>query len=289
MAKDKLRRTRFNKIVGPKIQHLREKWNLTREEMGQRLGLPRLTIWRWETAQQTINLPDAATLADFFKIKVDDLLSDDSIIIQSPMIIFDCEIVKAIPPKDGKKVKEINYCAGWRDFDNMGISVISAYDYVEDRYRIFCQDNFSEFQTLLEKRNVIVGFNSLAFDNKLCAANGIYVPAEKSYDILVEVWKAKGLGKTFNIKNSHRYLGLGLDNLVQINFEQKKTGNGELAPVFWQERKIGAVADYCLTDVWLTKMLMDRILETGQLLDSHKNSFGKILEVEKPEPVSCIL
>lgn len=45
------------------------------------------------------------------------------------MIIYDCEIVKAIPNKEGLLIPNIQYCAGWREFSEMGISCIGAYDY----------------------------------------------------------------------------------------------------------------------------------------------------------------
>jgi len=191
-------------------------------------------------------------------------------------IIYDCEIIKAIPPQLQTGIK---YCKGWRDFKNMGISVIGAYDYLENRYRVFMSDNFDEFQKLVDKRDKIIGFNSLAFDNKLCAANRIIVRDSKSYDLLAEVWKAKGLGSEFDIENSHRYLGLGLDKLAEVNLGLNKTGHGDLAPIQWQQGKIGAVIDYCLTDVHLTKRLISRILETGQLLDSHTESYGKLIKI----------
>ena len=198
------------------------------------------------------------------------------------MIIYDCEIVKAIPPKDGAKLEGIEYCKGWRDFQNMGISITGCYDYAEDRYHVFCRDNFSKLKKLIDNRDIIIGFNSLAFDNRLCKANGLNVPDSKSYDLLVEVWKAKGLGDKFNPDKAHEYLGLGLDPLTEINLGQHKSGHGEIAPVQWQRGEIGAVIDYCLNDVRLTKQLIDKVIETGKLKDPHKNTKGQILYIRKP-------
>ena len=189
------------------------------------------------------------------------------------MIIYDCEIVKAIPPKDGSLIDGIEYCDGWRDFENMGISVIGAYDYVEDRYRIFCEDNFGAFQDLADSADLVVGFNSIAFDNALCAASGITVPKEKSYDILVETWKAHGLGPKF-VYPSH--MGFSLDAIAASNLQEKKSGNGAMAPVDWQQGRIGSVIDYCLQDVRLTKRLMDMILEFGQLISPKTNELVDI-------------
>lgn len=40
------------------------------------------------------------------------------------VIIFDCEIEKAILPKGTEPLTDIEYCEGWHDIENMGISVI---------------------------------------------------------------------------------------------------------------------------------------------------------------------
>lgn len=67
-----------------------------------------------------------------------------------PLLVYDCEIVKAIPSSKEAPTPGIEYCAGWRDFANMGISVIGAYDYETDRYRVFLEDGFQEFAELVQ-------------------------------------------------------------------------------------------------------------------------------------------
>lgn len=185
------------------------------------------------------------------------------------LTIYDCEIVKAIPPKeDSERLKGIEYCAGWRDFFNLGISVICVYDYQEDRYRVFCADNFQQFQTLVDNSDVIIGFNNLAFDNRLCKANRLNVPDEKSYDLLVEVWAAAGLGPEYQYPS---HSGFGLDACVKANFlNEAKSGHGAAAPVQWQRGQIGAVIDYCLQDVRLTKLLVDKVIKEGCLNNPQK-------------------
>jgi len=176
-----------------------------------------------------------------------------------PWLIYDCEIIKGILKKDDYPIPGVQYCDGWRDFANMGISVICAYDYGESRYRVFCRDNFEDFQSLAEDRNV-VSFNGLAFDDKLCEANGLRVKTQ--YDILVATWVAAGLPPEFSYPT---HIGYGLDAICQANHIGRKTGNGALAPIQWQQGKIGAVIDYCLHDVRITKLLFDEILSVGKL------------------------
>lgn len=183
-------------------------------------------------------------------------------------ILYDCEIVKAIPNRDGSKLDGIEYCAGWRDFANMGVSVTGVYDYVDGRYRVFCKDNIAEFAKLISERDLCVGFNSIPFDNELLKASGWPYPLpEKCYDLLREIWAANNLGPEFNFKT---HGGYGLDAVCEKNFGSRKSGEGALAPVLWQQGKIGAVIDYCLNDCLLEKQLFDAALRG----DTIKNPKG---------------
>lgn len=192
------------------------------------------------------------------------------------MIIFDCEIVKAIAKKPEDRIPGIQYCEGWRDFSGMGISVICAYDYSTTRYRVFCQDNFAEFQKLVHEAGKVIGFNSLAFDNPLCAAHGLDIPVEKSWDLLSEIWAADGLSRSFEYPS---HIGYSLDECSRVNFGFQKSGNGALAPVLWQRGQIGEVIDYCLNDIRLTKALVDAIIDHGEIRNP-KN--GSLLRITPP-------
>ncbi len=189
------------------------------------------------------------------------------------MLIYDIEIVKAVPSPqskpNGEGIPGIEYCGGWGDKQNMGVSCIGAYDYTDDRYRVFMRDNFAEFQKLVDSHDLIVGFNSLAFDNVVCAAAGIKVPDEKSYDLLVEIWDGAGVGRVFAGKKTG---GFGLDACCKANFGTEKSGNGAFAPVDFQRGNFGALIDYCLNDVTLTKQLLDRIQTQGHIIDPRNTS-----------------
>ena len=161
-------------------------------------------------------------------------------------LIYDIEIKKGILGKGEEALAGYEYCAGWHDHANMGISVIGAYDYAEDRYRVFCEDNMHEFSEAVDKADKIVGFNNVAFDNAVIAACWgplVKLPEgwqAKSYDLLVEIWHAAGLGPTFNYKT---HGGYGLDAVCERNFGLKKTGHGAKATIFWQRGMIGNVID----------------------------------------------
>lgn len=170
-------------------------------------------------------------------------------------ILYDCEIARCIPPQwnEGERDPELEYCGGWDDFKGMGISVIAVYDLWQDCYRIFLEDNFNEFQKLVDARHGIIGFNSTSFDDNLCYAHGIKVAT--TYDLLAEVRIASGQPPHY-VKGQTRG-GYSLEQLAQANLGYGKSGTGSLAPELWQRGQRGAVIDYCLGDVAITKKLFE--------------------------------
>ncbi len=194
------------------------------------------------------------------------------------MLIYDIEILKAIPPKDAREmIPGVEYCAGWHDHKNMGIACICAYDYQTDRYRVFTEANLPDFLKLVSERQLLVGFNSIAFDNKVLEAVTGFTPPNTDYDILREIWVSLGLSPTFQYPS---HAGYGLDEMCRANFGTTKTGNGAMAPVFWQEKKYGEVIDYCLNDVKLTKQLFDKAL-AGESIKNPKT--GEYTFLRLPE------
>lgn len=195
------------------------------------------------------------------------------------IIIYDLEIIRAIPNRDGSKEEGIEYCTGWHDHQNMGISVNGVYDYYEDRYRVFTDDNRDEWQHLLLRNPIAVGFNSIPFDNAVLSQTGWKVPeSETCYDILREQWMAAGLGPDFQYPS---HAGYGLDDTCKANKMPGKTGNGALAPILWQRAEIGKVIDYCLTDVHRTKLLLDRIINAGGLYSPKNGEWVNMRPVQK--------
>lgn len=191
------------------------------------------------------------------------------------MLIYDCEIINAIPPRKGEeRIPGIKYCAGWNDYENMGISVIAVFDYLQWEYRVFCQDNFDQFQALMDESGLLIGFNNLAFDNNLLRAAGFRVEDKKCVDLLPIIWEAAGLKPPYDPKT---HAGFGLEAICQYNFQQGKSGRGDLAPVMWQQGRIGLVIDYALRDIKLTKLLYDHLNLSGWIKDPRN---GQYLQIE---------
>lgn len=199
------------------------------------------------------------------------------------MLIYDIEIENAILGKDETPYPDVKYCKGWSDHAGMGISCIGVYSYEDDRYRVFMRDNFDGFLNLLANHTVCVGFNSIGFDNRVILQyikdEGVRRGLENyfkvaSYDILAEIWKSLGLNPEKFYWGTHG--GYGLDAMCEANFGTKKTGNGALAPVWFQRGEYGKLIDYCLNDVRLTKQLLDYILRVGHLKSPKGGFLDKI-------------
>lgn len=173
------------------------------------------------------------------------------------MFIYDIEIQNGIAPRNPAERKaNIKYCAGWEDYAAMGVAVIGVWDYKTDSSRVFGEYELKDFQKFVDSQDIAIGFNNNRFDNNILRANGVVILPSKSYDILHEVYSAIG----------SRQKGCRLDDIVKANFSNAgKTGNGAEAPELWQKGFYIKVIDYCLNDVRLTKMILDRILRFGYI------------------------
>ena len=158
--------------------------------------------------------------------------------------------------------------------------MIGAYDGLEDRFRVFLEDNFSEFQALVEDHGLlgspIVGFNSVAFDDRLCAANNIQVQTD--YDILRAVWAAAGLGPDYD---NDTHAGYSLDDILRANKLGQKSGHGAQAPIDWQQGRRGAVIDYCVQDANKEYRVLRKIIDQGFIVNPKEPT--TILHVDPPE------
>lgn len=175
-------------------------------------------------------------------------------------LIYDCEIIKCIPGRDGSKKSGFEYCAGWNDHANMGISLIGAWLSWDNSIRLYPKSAFYKFQEAAREAEMIVGFNSISFDDKLCQANDIEIQTD--YDLLSEVWAAAGMPRQYTPGKTRA--GYKLENLAQANLGRGKSGSGELAPELWQRGKQWEVARYLTDDVLITKEIF---LRRAELID----------------------
>lgn len=193
------------------------------------------------------------------------------------MLVYDCEIARAIPAKNTLPIRGIRYCEGWRDFEGMGIACIAVYDYKTDDVRVFCYDNLSSFQDLVDARSVVVGYYNWNFDDPLVEAHGVRIPEEKSYDLYREIYKAHGYSFA---KREH---GLKLGDCARVNLNGRdKTDDPAMAPVNWQRGLVGTVIDYCIQDVMMVRDLLDLVI-AGEFLSPKTK---RLLRVRPPKGIS---
>lgn len=203
------------------------------------------------------------------------------------VLVYDVEIEAAVPPKHEVDRQEgVRYCGGWHDHANMGVSVIGACEVSDGRseYRVFLRDNFGEFAAAVMDADLLVGFNQIGFDNRVIHANNdlFGLPegwADSSYDLLLETWRAAGLGPDYDPAT---HAGFGLDALAKANLGRGKSGTGEGAPVLWQRGEKGKVIDYCLRDVALTAELFRRVIYGARLTDPRQGHVDEALALRWP-------
>ncbi|MBD2394182.1 hypothetical protein H6G11_07905 [Cyanobacterium aponinum FACHB-4101] len=206
------------------------------------------------------------------------------------ILIYDAEIINCIPSKTEKIDHNLSYCRGWDDYLGMGISVVGTwrnYDLlkmgkicltipkplgiheafvnennVQNQHLGNNLDSFNYLQKIIYRADKIVGFNSTAFDDKLCQANGIDITT--NYDLLSEIRIATNQPAKYVYGLTRK--GYALKDLSRANLTINKTSTGELAPVLWQKGKKQEVIDYCLNDVKILKELYFLFIK-GELYD----------------------
>lgn len=176
-------------------------------------------------------------------------------ILKSNIFCYDLEIKRMIElNKEKERLPFIEYCEGFHDFSNMGISTMAAYQTVDDRYRLFMDDNKAQAADAISKADLIVTYNGIRFDHNLLKAEwAIEYDQSKEYDLLHEIWRSLGIADQDFDKEMHS--GYGLDKMAKANLGFGKTDQGVFAPLNYQVNRIGYVADYNLGDVARTWQL----------------------------------
>ena len=192
-------------------------------------------------------------------------------------LIYDCEIIKMIPPKGGVLDPNYQYCDGWHDHANMGISCIGWAHSNGSEGVLVCEGEWQEIWGSIVSSNTqfLIGFNSKAFDDKLVVASRFnefmisngnwWDDQEFKTDIdLLELIRLAAYGSNSwkDCPKGHSY---ALGKIGAAN-GFPKTGSGELAPKLWQDGRQKEVIEYCLNDVRITRELFELGLR-GELVD----------------------
>ena len=156
----------------------------------------------------------------------------------------------------------------------LDISVVGIHDSETGLYSSFLEEEFIKLWPILERADMLIGFNSDHFDIPLLNK---YYPGDltkiKSLDILKEIKSTYGRR-------------MRLDQLAEGTLGSNKTGGGSDAVNWWNAGEVEKVRAYCLNDVKLTKDLYDYALTNGKLIFKEGGTLNEIkLDVsdwEKP-------
>jgi DEAD/DEAH box helicase domain-containing protein len=156
-------------------------------------------------------------------------------------IIFDCETSNLFTD------------VGSSDSSALDLSVVCIYDSETGEYSSYFQNELKNLWPILEKADLLIGYNSDHFD----------IPLLNKY-YSGDLTKIKSLDLLKEIKNS---LGrrLKLDTIAEATLGKNKSGHGLEATTWWKQGKYEEVKKYCLDDVKITKEIYEYALKNGIL------------------------
>lgn len=139
------------------------------------------------------------------------------------------------------------------DVNEQELTVIAIHDSLTNEYSSYFKEELPRLWPILEHADLLIGFNSDAFDIPLLNR---YYPGDlsrlHSLDLLSEVQKA--LGRRIR-----------LQSLAEATLGKGKSGDGLAVGEWWNDGKKDEVAKYCIEDVRLTRELYDYALAHGVL------------------------
>ncbi|MDO8741974.1 MAG: ribonuclease H-like domain-containing protein [bacterium] len=139
------------------------------------------------------------------------------------------------------------------DVNEQELIVVAIHDSETNEYSAYYKEELPRLWPILERADMLIGFNSDTFDIPLLNR---YYPGElahiRSLDLLAEVQKV--LGRRIR-----------LQSLAEATLKRGKSGDGLKAGEWWREGKKDKVREYCIADVQLTRELYDYALKNKVL------------------------
>ncbi|MBI2038764.1 MAG: ribonuclease H-like domain-containing protein [Candidatus Niyogibacteria bacterium] len=158
------------------------------------------------------------------------------------IIVFDLETKKEFAEIGGRNHPEL-----------LGVSVLGAYSYNENRYCIFEERELGEFENMLKNTGLLIGFNSNAFDIPVLQP---YLSLDLKTIPSLDMMDAVVQGVGFRVS---------LDNLARTTVNAAKSADGLTALQWFREGRIQEVKDYCLKDVEVTRLLYEYGKQNGHV------------------------
>ncbi|MBA3531484.1 MAG: ribonuclease H-like domain-containing protein [Ardenticatenales bacterium] len=135
---------------------------------------------------------------------------------------------------------------GGRDYlERLGVSVGVAYHVGEGRFYHFDESQMGELVALLQRADLVVGYNIRHFDFRVLSAyTEANLSALPTCDLLEEIERVLG----------HR---VKLDTLAKNTLGLRKSADGIMALQWWREGQVDLIRDYCQQDVDVTRRLWE--------------------------------
>ncbi len=142
---------------------------------------------------------------------------------------------------------------GSGDPADLSIAVVAVHDSETGKYTCYVESELPQLWPILERTDVLVGYNSDHFDIPLLNK---YYPGDltriRSLDLMQEVHKS--LGRR-----------LKLDSIAEGTLGEGKSADGAQSLKWWRAGEVEKVKEYCIKDVELTKRVLDFALKNNKL------------------------
>ena len=162
------------------------------------------------------------------------------------------------------ETKNIFSDVGTNNPADLDLSVIAIYDSETDSYTSYLEEELSELWPIIERADILIGYNSDHFDIPLLNK---YYPGDltqiKSLDILKE------------IKNTYGRR-MRLDQIAEGTLGKNKIGHGLDAIKWWKDGNIDKIKEYCIEDVKITKEIYEHAREHNKLIFKEGGKMNEI-------------
>ena len=153
---------------------------------------------------------------------------------------------------------------GKNDPSLLDIALIAIHDSQTDTYSSYAEEELAKLWPILERADILIGFNSDHFDIPLLNK---YYPGDltkiKSVDILKKIRDSYGRR-------------MRLDQLAEGTLGKNKSGHGSEVMDWWKAGEVDKIRDYCINDVQLTKELYDYALANQSLIFKEGGTLNEI-------------
>lgn len=152
----------------------------------------------------------------------------------------------------------------FNDVSKIDIALVAIHDSLTDSYSSYLEGELKELWPILERADMLIGFNSNHFD----------IPVLNKY-YSGDLTKIKSLDILHEIKNSYGRR-MRLDQIAEGTLGRNKLGHGTDAITWWNEGNIEKIREYCIEDVRITKEIYDYALENNKLIFKEGGNLNEI-------------